>query len=107
MHYYGIYYLPPAPVVVTWFDFEWDVINENHLIDGHGVDPYEAEEAVRDDPNAVTFPAQNGRIGYIGRTDGRRLLVVILEQTAPYLVRVITAYDAGSRERSIYRRRNR
>lgn len=90
-----------------WVDFEWDDVNENHIIDEHGVDTYEAEEAVRDDPNVVPFPAQDRRIGYIGRTDGRRLLVVILERKAIDLVRVITAYEAGSKEKRIYRRRNK
>jgi uncharacterized DUF497 family protein len=93
--------------MVAWFDFEWDETNESHLIDDHGVDPYEAEETVRDDTNVIAFSAQSGRIGYIGRTAGRRLLVVILERTAQHSVRVVTAYDAGSRERSSYRRRNR
>lgn len=107
VYYYGIYYNLLEMPMTQWVDFEWDKINENHIVDDHGVDPYEAEEAVRDDPNVVPFPAQNGRLGYIGRTDGRRLLVVILERKAVDLVRVITAYDASSRERKIYRRRNR
>ncbi len=90
-----------------WVDFDWDAVNENHVIDDHGVDPFEAEEAVRDDPHVVPFPAYDGRIGYIGRTDGRRLLVVILERKAVDLVRVITAYDAWAKDRRIYRRRNK
>lgn len=107
MYYYRIYDKQLEILVVAWVDFEWDEANESHLTSDHSVDPYEAEEAVRDDPNTITFRAQSGRIGYIGRTEGRRLLVVILERMTPHSVRVITAYDAGSRERSSYRRRNR
>ncbi len=107
VQYHSIYTTWFQLLMTMWVDFEWDEINEAHIVNEHGVDAYEAEEAVRDDPNVVVFSAQNGRIGYIGRTDGRRLLVVILERKTPDLVRVITAYDAGARQRSIYRRRNR
>lgn len=74
MYYYRIHSTKLEILVVAWVDFEWDGINESHLIDDHGVDPYEAEEVVRDDPNVITFAAQSGRIGYIGRTDGRPVI---------------------------------
>lgn len=90
-----------------WVEFEWNEANENKIIDEHNVYPDEAEEAVRDDPDVVAIPVGKGRTQYIGKTEGGRLLGVILEQKSRYLVRVITAYEAGSRLKSIYRRRNR
>lgn len=90
-----------------WIEFEWDEANEDKIIDKHNMYPDEAEEAVRDDPGVVAIPVEKGRTQYIGKTEGGRLLGVILEQKSRSLVRVVTAYEAGSRLKSIYRRRNR
>lgn len=84
--------------------FEWDDENIEHVAE-HGVEPWEVEEAF-DDRGRAPFPADSDRIGFMRRTEGGRLLVVILERgTRPW--RVVTARDASPVEKRVYRRRNR
>jgi uncharacterized DUF497 family protein len=84
--------------------FERDDENVEHIAE-HGVEPWEVEEAF-DDRGRAPFPAHSGRVGFIGRTEDGRLLVVILERgTRPW--RVVTARDAGPTAKRAYRRRNR
>ena len=86
--------------------FEWDEHNVGHIVAKHHVDPREAEEAVRD-PDRAPFTAREGRTGFIGMTDDGRVLVVILERRGRGAWRVVTARDAGSKEKRAYRRHNR
>ncbi len=67
--------------------------------------PWEVEEAL-DDRNRAPFPAHSGRVGFIGRTEDERFLVVIAERGIRPL-RVVTARDARPSERRAYQRRNR
>ncbi|MBS3966752.1 MAG: hypothetical protein KGZ60_05845 [Truepera sp.] len=56
--------------------FQWDAVNSEHIA-LHGVSEEEAEEAAID-PQRVRFSAHSGHLGYIGKTEGGRILVVIL-----------------------------
>ncbi len=85
-------------------EYDWDDENVQHIA-RHGVEPYEAEEAV-EDPRRTPASARGGRAGAIGMTLDGRLLVVILEKRWRKR-RVITTRDATNRERRIYRRHNR
>ncbi|MBS3932845.1 MAG: BrnT family toxin, partial [Truepera sp.] len=69
-------------------EFEWDDANIDHIAN-HGVEPFEAEEAATDRAR-TPFPAHSGNVGLIGKTEGGRLLVVILERKSR-LWRVVTA----------------
>lgn len=80
-------------------DFEWDEDNLDHIA-RHGVEPWEAEDAVLD-ANRVRFPAHSGRVGFIGRADSGRRLVVIIEREGR-LWRVVTARNATQRERRMH-----
>lgn len=68
--------------------FDWDEYNLDHIA-RHGVYPVEAEDAVLD-PGRVSFSARHGRMGFIGRTEAGRVLVVILDRRNG-LWRVVTA----------------
>lgn len=96
--------LPLDPLKPCWVDFEWDYINENHIIDEHNVYTEEAEEAVQDRAS-VSFPAHSGYEGLMGKTNVGRLLVVIFVKKKVGLIRVITARDCSNKERKSYRRR--
>ncbi len=85
-------------------EYDWDDGNVRHIA-RHGVEPYEAEEAV-EDPRRASVSARGGRAGAIGMTLDGRLLVVILEMRSRKR-RVVTTRDATNRERRIYRRHNR
>ena len=84
--------------------FDWDEYNLDHIA-RHGVDPGEAEDAVLD-LGRVSFPAEFGRVGFIGMTEAGRVLVVILNREKN-LWRVVTARDANPNEKKSYRRRQR
>ena len=87
--------------MVTLFD--WDEANVGHIAN-HGIEPFEAEEAVND-ASAVSFDAHDkGISGVIGRTEEGRLVVVIYI-VRNGLYRVITARNASDAEKKIYRRR--
>ncbi len=90
---------------IDWQEFEWDEININHIAE-HQVEPWEAEEAILERDRAPRA-AYGGATGIIGMTLDGRLLVVIFLRKANRRMRVISARDAGRRERRIYRRHNR
>ncbi|MDQ3396710.1 MAG: BrnT family toxin [Deinococcota bacterium] len=83
-------------------DFEWDDGNIDHIAN-HDVEPFEAEEAITD-PRRVPFPAHSGNIGFIGKTEDGRYLVVISQRKGKSLWRVATARDAKPGEKKSYRR---
>lgn len=95
-----------VPDAVSWREmFEWDDGNEGYIAE-HGIRPWEAEEAI-DDRHRIPFSAvHDGRRGIVGRTGDGRLLVVIFEQIGGAM-RVVTAYDAGTRDERAYRRAQR
>jgi len=87
-------------------EFDWDDANIEHIA-LHGIEPEEAEEAATD-PQRIAAPAhraQNGerRQGVTGKTEGGRILTVILTRRGD-LFRVVTAREANTTERSNYRR---
>ena len=84
--------------------FEWDDHNIEHIA-RHGVEFWEAEEAVLD-PRRTGKTVYGGRRGLIGATEDGRLLVVIYEFRGQR-IRAITARDASAREGKSYRRRSR
>lgn len=60
-------------------EFEWDEHNVDHIA-RHGVEPWEAEEAVAD-AGRVSLPSRGRRrAGSIGMTEDGRVLVVIVER---------------------------
>ena len=88
-------------VYVRWLI--WDAWNMAHIA-LHGVAPEEVEEACHGEH--ITDETYKGRIRLIGTTAAGRMLTVILapqEEQGVYYV--ITARDAGRKERRRYRER--
>jgi uncharacterized DUF497 family protein len=87
-------------------EFDWDDDNIEH-ISRHGVDPWEAEEALLD-PGRIGTPAHNvggeTRRAALGATEAGRILFVVYTRRRGK-VRVVTARDAENREKRRYRRR--
>jgi uncharacterized protein len=88
--------------------FDWDKANLGHIAE-HGVEDYEAEEAVLD-PERKSFPVHRGpkgerRKGVLGRTEAGRILVVIVEERRKKL-RVCTARKASPAEQKRYWRKS-
>ncbi|MBI2051496.1 BrnT family toxin [Candidatus Roizmanbacteria bacterium] len=76
----------------------WDEWNVKH-IRKHNIVPYEIEELLKND--YVARKTHKDRIMITGRS-GKRILSVILEQEEKGYY-VVTARDAGRRERRAYR----
>lgn len=87
-------------------EFDWDDENIAHIAQ-HGVQPWEAEEALLD-PGRTRTPAyrvgRETRRAALGATDVGRILFVVYTRRRGR-VRVVTARDAGDREKRRYRRR--
>lgn len=83
--------------------FDWDDYNADHIA-LHGVSEDDVEEAV-EDPGRTPFSAYGGRVGFIGKTSGGRVLVVILERKSEDVWRPVTARDASPNEKKLHRRR--
>lgn len=80
--------------------FDWDDSNAEH-IQRHGVEPTEAEEVLRHQPQV-----RGGRQGtYLawGRTAVGRYLLVVFVRRRKGLLRVVTARDMSAREKQRYR----
>jgi uncharacterized DUF497 family protein len=84
--------------------YEWDDGNLDHIAE-HGVESWEAEEAM-EDRHQVRIAAHGGRRGIAGRTTDGRLLAVFFERRGDS-VRVVTARNASATELRSYRRANR
>ena len=86
--------------------FDWTGGNAAH-VRRHGVEPFEAEEALLD-PRRLRRAAYQvdteQRRAYIGSTAAGRVLVVIVTRRRGRL-RVISAFPAGTEERRYRRRR--
>jgi uncharacterized protein len=84
--------------------FDWDDANIEHLA-AHGVDPGEAEDALLDPDRLVTpsFGEGESRWVGIGSTEDGRVLTVVFTRRGE-LARIITAWDATTREKRRYRR---
>jgi uncharacterized DUF497 family protein len=84
------------------YNLLWDDENEEHIA-RHGVEPIEVEKVVRGYPYVTRGRKRTYRL--IGRTDGGRLLTVILARIVGSEFYVVTACDADSSERRAYHRR--
>lgn len=86
--------------------FDWDEANFKHVA-RHGVEPWEAEEAVLD-PHRLAVSTRKTlrerRFAVVGATESGRMLLVIFTQRG-VKVRPITARDADDGEKRRYRRR--
>ncbi len=82
--------------------FDWDEANTNHIAK-HGVEPYEAEEVVTNDPIDLSEGFRNGeeRSEQIGETNNGRILRV-LTTLRNSKIRVITAIPLRSRWHAWY-----
>jgi hypothetical protein len=78
------------------FRFWWDELNVEHIAD-HGVEPYEAEEVIYDNPFVVR--AGKDRYAAYGQTDSGRYLLVVYALKSHQRLRVVTARDLTSAER--------
>jgi uncharacterized DUF497 family protein len=89
---------------MSQYSFWWDETNIEHIAN-HGVEPYEAEEVIDDDP----FIAKAGKEKYVayGQTDAGRYLLVVFAPKSKQQLRVITARDMTTAERKRIRRRKK
>lgn len=89
--------------------FVWDKSNTEHLLERHGIQDFEAEEALLDFGGSGFGTYNRGlekRYGYLGSTqDGRILAVVYTERGGCF--RVVTARDAKLSEKRRYRKGKR
>jgi uncharacterized protein len=86
--------------------FDWDENNIEHIA-RHGVEPWEAEEALLDPGRIGTLAYRVGREprrAALGATEGGRVLFVVFTRRSGR-VRVVTARDAEAKEKRRYRRR--
>ncbi len=84
------------------YRFWWDEKNIEHIAN-HGVEPYEAEEVIDDQP--FIGKAGNGKYAAYGQTDAGRYLLVVFAEKSEYRLRVITARDMTNAEKKRHRRR--
>ena len=85
------------------YRFWWDENNIEHIAN-HGVEPYEAEEVIDDDPFIVKA---GGKYLAYGQTDGGRHLLVVFAPKPGQRLRVITARDMTAAEKKRFRRRRK
>jgi uncharacterized DUF497 family protein len=91
--------------VFGYEEFDWDDENLAH-ISRHGVEHWEAEEALLD-PDRIGIPARKvareTRRAALGTTEAGRVLFVVYTRRRGK-IRVVTARDAENREKRRYRR---
>lgn len=84
--------------------FWWDEINIEHIAE-HGVEPFEAEEAVDNRPLKVQ--TKDGKYIAYGQTDAGRYLTVVFVLKGSQRLRVITARDMTQTEKNRFRRKRK
>jgi uncharacterized DUF497 family protein len=88
------------------YELEWDEHNVGH-ISRHGVESWEAEEAMLD-AGRIGVPAYNSggelRRASLGATEAGRILFLVFARRERK-IRVVTARDAEEKEKRRYRRR--
>ena len=89
---------------MAWYQFWWDEQNIEHIAN-HGVEPYEAEEVIDDDP-FITKVGGDKYVAY-GQSDGGRYLLVVFAPKSEQRLRVITARDMTNAEKKQFRQRKR
>jgi uncharacterized DUF497 family protein len=82
--------------------FDWDDANRRHLAE-HGVEPFEAEQVIANDPFDLEEQLRNGeeRLLQVGETNALRILVVVTMWRGSK-IRVVTAFPATPQLRSLY-----
>lgn len=85
------------------YRFWWDELNIEHIAD-HGVEPYEAEEALDD---AFIVRAGRDRYAAYGQSDSGRYLLVVYAKKSDQRIRVITARDLTAAEKKSLKQRRR
>jgi len=82
--------------------FDWDEANRKHVAE-HGVEPFEAEEVIVNNPLDLDVQYLNGeeRVLQIGETDTLRILVVVTTWRGSK-IRVVTAFPATPQLRKFY-----
>ena len=86
------------------YRFWWDDDNIEHIAN-HGVEPYEAEEVIDDDP-FITKVGQGKYLAY-GQADGGRYLLIVFATKSEQRIRVVTARDMTNSEKKRFRRRKK
>jgi uncharacterized DUF497 family protein len=82
--------------------FDWDEDNLRHVAE-HGVEPFEAEEVIANNPVDLEVQYRNGeeRMLQIGETSALRILVVVTTWRGSR-IRVVTAFPAAPQLRKFY-----
>jgi uncharacterized protein len=86
---------------MTRYYFWWDEINIEHIAD-HGVEPYETEEVIGNDP-FITNVGRGKHAAY-GQTDMGRYLFVIFAKKPGSRLRIVTARDMTDAEKKRLKR---
>ncbi len=89
---------------MSQYRFWWDDNNIEHIAN-HGVEPYEAEAVIDDDP--VILKAGRGKYVAYGQTDAGRYMLVVFAPKSERRLRIITARDMTTAEKKRLRRRKR
>jgi uncharacterized protein len=86
------------------YRFWWDEHNIEHIAN-HGVEPFEAEAVLDDDP--LILRAGGDRYAAYGQSDSGRYLLVVFAVKTGDRIRVITARDLTTAEKKRLRRRRK
>lgn len=81
------------------YEFWWDDHNTDHIAN-HGVEPYEAEEVVVNDP-WIKRVGEGKYLAY-GQTDAGRYLLVVFSPKESRRLRIVTARDMTASEKRHY-----
>jgi uncharacterized DUF497 family protein len=87
-------------------EFRWNDWNEGHISE-HGVDPWEAEEVVREARPPYPLASAEGKFLVWGSTAEGRFLQVVFVVDEEDSVFVIHARPLTDKEKKLYRRRLR
>ncbi len=83
------------------YDIEWDEKALDH-IRKHGIEKLEIESIFN---HEIYRRKRRGYIDVYGRTDGGRILFIVLERTPRHKFRVAFARDTTDAEKSLYKRK--
>ena len=89
---------------MTQYHFWWDEKNTEHIAN-HGVEPYEAEEVLDDDP--YVLKAGQDKYAAYGQASSGRYLLVVFALKSENRIRVITARDLTVAEKKRLRRQRK
>lgn len=83
------------------YKFWWDDHNIEHIAD-HGVEPYEAEEVIANQPRLKRVG--DGKYLAYGQTDAGRYLLVVFAPKSEQRIGVVTSRDMTQTEKRAFRR---